>query len=239
MSSLDPPPPPAPESSTAPESLPNVAPPQVDADRDAAPAALRDEDAPPDEAAPGSEAGATGTPPEAPQVEAEAEAAPVTVPAAEWAALQDERADLQDRLLRLQAEFDNYRKRVARDRVQAQETATEGVTRQFLAVVDNCDRALAAAVDHHVDEEHLAGWRLIHQQLYDVLRSLGVVPMAVVGEPFDPRYHDALTETPHEEVPAGHIVAEVERGYMVGDRVLRTAKVAVSSGPVPVAGESA
>lgn len=155
----------------------------------------------------------------------------ITVPAEEWDALQHAKVELDDRLLRLQAEFENYRKRNARERVQVHETATEEVTRAFLVVVDNVDRALASAVAQGLAEDHLTGWRLIHQQLYDVLRSLGVQPMAVVGESFDPRYHEALTHCPDAEIAAGHIVAEVERGYMVADRVLRIARVTVSSGP--------
>lgn len=182
-----------------------------------------------------------GAAPEAPDAPDEGEPAPadVTVPAAEWAALQEEKAALEDRLLRLQAEFENYRKRMARERVQARVATTEEVTRRFLAVVDNFDRALAAAEEHQIGEDHLTGWRLIHQQLYDVLRSLGVEPMAVVGERFDPRFHDALSECPHGDVPAGHVAAEVERGYMIADKVLRTAKVTVSSGPIEAADESA
>lgn len=155
----------------------------------------------------------------------------LTVEATAWEQLQQEKRELEDRWLRLQAEFDNFRKRTARERLHTRTGAVDDVTRAFLPVVDNVDRALAAATDQGMDEQHLAGWQLIHQQLYDVLRSFGVEPMAVVGQPFDPRYHDALTETPHDAIPAGQVAVEVERGYMAGDRVLRTAKVAVSRGP--------
>ena len=155
----------------------------------------------------------------------------VTESAEELAALRQEVDEAKDRALRLQAEFENYRKRTVRERSQARDGATEDVTRAFLAAVDNCDRAVAAAMDHGVDEEHLAGWQLIHQQLYDVLRTFGVEPMAVIGQPFDPQYHDALAEIHDDAIPPGHVAAEVERGYMIGGRVLRTAKVTVCRGP--------
>jgi len=148
----------------------------------------------------------------------------------EYQALADEKAELFDRWVRLQAEFDNYRKRTARERLQARESAVEEVTMGFLAVVDNFDRALAAAADAGIPDEHMAGWNMIHQQLYTVLASLQVKPMQVYGELFDPNFHEAVTQIPHPDVPAGHVAAEVERGYMIGDRVLRPAKVAVSTG---------
>lgn len=167
---------------------------------------------------------------------AEADAAEVAEPAGaalevRLAELERANADLEDRLLRTRAEFENYRKRTARELAQTQDRASQEVVRRFLDVVDNFDRAMAAAEAHGVAEDHVAGWRLIHQQLYDVLRSLDVQPMAVIGEPFDPRFHEAVGEAPHAEVPAGHVAAEVQRGYMLGDAVVRIARVLVSRGP--------
>lgn len=165
------------------------------------------------------------------------EAAPAPAePVDELEATRVALAEIEDLHLRLQAEFENFRKRTARDRGQIRATATEEVTRSFLSIVDNFDRALAAARDQGLDEDHLSGWRLIHQQLYDVLGGLQVTPMDVLGQPFNPTYHEAVAHMPSEDVAEGHVATEVGRGYMIGDRVLRIARVTVSSGPAAAAG---
>lgn len=134
---------------------------------------------------------------------------------------------LKDQQLRLRAEFDNYRKRMLRDMDQARFSATANLIRVLLPVVDNLERALA----HAAEEDGLAmGVRMVYKQLTDLFAAEGLVPIEAKGRVFDPNLHDALSMTPSEEVEAGIVLEEFERGYMLKDQVLRPAKVIVSAG---------
>ena len=146
---------------------------------------------------------------------------------AELEAERDERlADVQ----RVAADFDNYRKRVARDQESFVTRAHERLVRELLPVLDNLERALAAASEH--DEASLEeGVRLVHRALRDALEREGLVEIAADGS-FDPHVHEALLTQPSDE-PEGTVIAVVEKGYLVGDRVLRPARVVVSSGGDP------
>jgi len=139
--------------------------------------------------------------------------------------LQRERDALQDRLLRTAAEFDNYRKRMDRERRElAEYTAGEAVA-EMLPIVDNLERALQAA---SVDDPLRKGVELIHKQMLDMLRKRGVKPIDARGADFDPNFHQAVI---HEESPEhreGEVIEELQRGYMVGDRLLRPAMVKVA-----------
>jgi molecular chaperone GrpE len=135
---------------------------------------------------------------------------------------------LQDRLLRLRAEFDNYRKRTLREGEQVRKTAAEKLFRDLFPVLDNLERALDHAPD--TDGPLAQGVAMVLQQFRDVLSARGVTPIAAVGEPFDPAVHEALTQMDSAE-PAGTVIQEYERGYKIGDYILRPAKVVVSGGP--------
>ncbi len=147
-------------------------------------------------------------------------------------ALRAQLAQRTDQLARSMADFDNYRKRTRAEMEDIRRVALEGFIRTLLPVIDNFERALSAASD--ADSESLrSGVEMIHRQLMGVLRDAGVEPLESVGQTFDPNCHEAIASVPSDETPEGIILAEVERGYRFGDRVVRPARVSVSSGPPP------
>jgi molecular chaperone GrpE len=142
-------------------------------------------------------------------------------------ALQRERDDLYDRLLRSTAEFDNYRKRVDRERREFGESAASNVVRDVLEVIDDFDRALSAPGAAH--DPFRRGIELIHRRLMDVLRARGAEPFESVGQLFDPAWHEAVaTEPVGRHLREGEIVAELRRGYRMNGRLLRPAQVKVA-----------
>lgn len=151
---------------------------------------------------------------------------------ADVAALQQERDETRDRLLRMTAEFDNYRKRIDRERRDLSDVLTMDIVRDLLPVVDDLERAMAAPGALDTSPELAAyhqGVTLIHRQLLDQLRKRGVEPMEVVGQPFDPAWHEAVAHEPAGDRPDGQIVAELRRGYRIGARLLRAAMVKVAT----------
>jgi molecular chaperone GrpE len=156
------------------------------------------------------------------------EGEPATVSRDEFDQLKAERDQLIDRLARLQAEFENARKRAERERVEFREYATGNVVEQFLPVVDNFELALKS---NGTEEQLRAGVALIVKQMEEILRQLQVNPVATVGEAFDPRLHEALGSVEREDLPDQHVAEEVRRGYKLRDRLLRPALVRVVSNP--------
>lgn len=151
-------------------------------------------------------------------------------------ALQKERDALADQVLRLRAEFDNYRKRMARDAERVRQLAAEALIRDLLPVVDH----LELAVKHRDgNNEALAeGVGMVLRQFHEVLNRHGVEPIAAAGELFNPEVHEAVSQRESEEVPAQAVIEEFQKGYRLGQLVLRPAKVVVSAGstvqePVP------
>jgi molecular chaperone GrpE len=145
----------------------------------------------------------------------------------ERAALQRERDELLDRLLRKTAEFDNYRKRVDRERREQAEWAAADLLTDLLPVLDDFERALEAEAPPEA-RSHVAGFELIHRQLVDLLRKRGVTPIEALGADFDPHLHQAVA---YEESPGareGEIIGELRKGYKLGDRLLRAAMVRVA-----------
>lgn len=165
--------------------------------------------------APGAEAGATGGP-----------------EAVDVAALQKERDEYYDLLLRARAEFDNFRKRVDRERLEIMETAAFDLLRNLLPVVDNLERALAAAPPDAAREaeQYRRGVELIQRQLLDVMRQHGVKPIDALGADFDPHLHQAVTHEPAPGHRDGEVIEEYRRGYTVGNRLLRPSMVKVAAG---------
>jgi len=145
------------------------------------------------------------------------------------AALQAECDGLKEQLLRARAEFDNYRRRMAREMETLRKTAAESLIRDLLPVADNLERGLAHTEDRN--NPLVQGVELVMKQFADVLSARGLEPVAGVGQPFDPNVHEALAQQPSDEHPADTVAVEFERGYRLGDQVLRPAKVVVSSGP--------
>ncbi len=137
--------------------------------------------------------------------------------------------ELKDRLLRQQAEFDNYRKRTQRE-FSAIRTQTKAATvEEFLTVYDHFSMALT-----HANEDCSAlrqGMEMILAEFRRTFESLGVEEMATVGLPFDPNEHEAIAQEPSDEVPEGHVLRQWKSGFRMGDRLLRPAAVVVSAGP--------
>jgi molecular chaperone GrpE len=139
-----------------------------------------------------------------------------------------ERDDLADALLRLRAEFENYRRRATREQVQARDRAQGEILSDLLPVLDNLERALDAA-EHHEEGKVLGGVRMTRDLFVDLLRRSGVEDIETVGVAFDPRVHEAMLLQPSDQ-EEGVVTAVLERGYRQGEHVLRPARVAVSSG---------
>ena len=145
----------------------------------------------------------------------------------ELTALKNERDDFYDRLLRKTAEFDNYRKRVDRERREQAAQAVVNLLQELLQVVDDFDLALKVEAG-----EEAAGYRkgveLIHAKLHDMLRKQGVRPIEALGADFDPNVHQAVVHESSPEHREGEVIGELRRGYMLGDRLLRPAMVKVA-----------
>jgi molecular chaperone GrpE len=164
----------------------------------------------------------TGQAPEAP----EAEQQPVLED--EVAVLIKQRDEYLDALQRLKAEFDNYRKRVARDQQELAARAHERLVKELVPVLDDLERALEAATEH--EEGKLEeGVRLVHRSLADALAKEGLAEIGTDGT-FDPHTQEALLSQP-SEAEEGSVIQVLQKGYSLGDRVLRPARVVISSGP--------
>ena len=158
--------------------------------------------------------------------------AEVPVSRAEYEQLKTERDQLVDRLARLQAEFENARKRAERERIDFRDYATGSVVEQFLPVVDNFELALKSA---GTAEQLRQGVELIVKQMEEILRQLQVNPIPTVGEQFDPRIHEALGSVERDDLPDQHVAEEVRRGYKLRERLLRPALVRVAHNPKQIA----
>jgi len=139
---------------------------------------------------------------------------------------QEEQEVDDDRLLRLAAEFDNYKKRAARERQEYVALANERLVKELLPILDDLERALAAAEEH--EEAKLEdGVRLVHRSLEQLLAREGVEEIDTSG-PFDPHVHEAMLAQPSEEAESGAVIDVLQKGYKVGNRVVRPARVIVA-----------
>ena len=146
------------------------------------------------------------------------------------AELRQQRDDYYDRLLRKTAEFDNYRKRIERERIQLSEAAAADLLEELLPLVDDMDRALKADAGTEATGPIRRGVELIHKQLIETLRKRGVKPIDSLGADFDPHFHMAVSHEPAEGRREGEVIEEFRRGYMLGERLLRPAMVKVAKG---------
>jgi molecular chaperone GrpE len=146
----------------------------------------------------------------------------------EYDQLKAERDLLLDRLARMQAEFENARKRAERERLADREYATSNVVEQFLPVLDNLNLALKSTGSAH---QLRSGFELIVKQMEEILRQMQVSPIPAVGEEFDPRLHEALGSVERHDLPDQHVAEEVRRGYRLRERLLRPALVRIVSNP--------
>jgi len=143
------------------------------------------------------------------------------------AEIQRQRDEYYDLLLRTRAEFDNYRKRIDRERQESAGAATADLFRDLLPLVDDLERALGTDAGGDA-EGYRRGVELIHRQLLDLLRRKGVQPIDAVGADFDPHVHQAVTYEPAPDRREGEVIEELRRGYMLGDRLLRPSMVKVA-----------
>lgn len=165
-----------------------------------------------------------------PAEETDAEAtAPVEAPVA-----KKEDEALEMRHLRLQADFDNYRKRMQRERIEWQRQANEDILKDILPVLDHYELGLNTAISHRVEQSVVDGFRMVYDQFLDALRKNHVKPVEAEGQLFDHNLHEAITYVPSDEHPAETVIAQTRRGYLLGEKLLRPAQVVVSSGPADV-----
>jgi molecular chaperone GrpE len=150
-------------------------------------------------------------------------------------ALEQEKTQLEERYIRLQADFDNHRKRTLREKQEALSYGHENVVKDVVGVVDNLDRAIehARASSGADFEGMLQGVELVRRELLAVLVKHGVSAIEAEGEGFDPQIHEALAQLEDDRVPAGRVARMLQKGYRLRDRLLRPARVMVSKGPGP------
>ena len=143
--------------------------------------------------------------------------------------LLEESVSYKDKYLRLYAEFDNARKRMEREKMEFVKYANEVLIEQFLGILDDLERSLQAAKARHEDyDAFLKGIEMVMGHIYEMLKKNNVSPIKSVSEGFNPHYHEALMQVETEDFEEGVIVEEFQRGYLLGDRVIRTAKVKVA-----------
>jgi molecular chaperone GrpE len=145
--------------------------------------------------------------------------------------LTAERDRLLDRLARLQAEFENARKRAERERAEARDFVTASAVEQFLPVVDNFELALKST---GTEKQLRSGVSLIVKQMEEILEKMQVKAVPTVGELFDPRVHEALGTVERDDIPDQHVVEEIRRGYKIREKLLRPALVRVAHNPKQV-----
>lgn len=139
-----------------------------------------------------------------------------------------EAADYKDRWMRGQAEFANARKRMEKQRVQNYQNTMADLAAKILPAIDDFDRAVENVPDAISADSWFEGMQLVHKKLANILESFDVKTIEAVGEPFDPNFHEAITMEPSDEYESGVVIRELQKGYIVGDRVIRPSLVIVS-----------
>lgn len=184
-----------------------------------------------------------GAAPVAPPADA---AAPGDTPAAppspeeRLAALEAEKSDLRDRMLRIAADFDNWKKRARKEKDDGEARAKEGVLRDFLEVVDNLERALASIGEGKEGEVKSIrdGVDLVLRLFRSKLERHQVKAIEAVGQAFDPRFHEAISQMPSPGAKPGSVVHELQKGYLIGERLLRPSMVVVAAAAAPAPDEA-
>ncbi|AKG37791.1 molecular chaperone GrpE [Paenibacillus durus ATCC 35681] len=142
--------------------------------------------------------------------------------------LQELADEYQGRVLRVQADYDNFRRRTLKEKEELAQYATSKLVTELLPVVDNFERALATAPAGSDGDAFAKGVNMIFRQLEGVLKSEGLTPMETVGQPFNPEFHQAIMQVESEEYEEGIVTEEVQKGYLLKNKVLRPAMVKVS-----------
>lgn len=147
---------------------------------------------------------------------------------------EEEAKKLQDRMLRIAADFDNFKKRARRDVKEAKEQSENKLVVEFLPILDNLERAIkhgAESCDDDSEGSLLSGVQMVHKQFIGLFGRYDIEPIESIGQPFDPEFHEALQQMP-SKYPKNHVAEEFQKGYRRGDRLVRAAMVVVSTGPV-------
>jgi molecular chaperone GrpE len=172
-----------------------------------------------------------------PVTEPEAEEKDPAAPSAENVQLEDETDGLQadldrfrDLALRSQADFENYKKRAAREKEEAIKYANSSLLEKLIAIVDNFELGLEAARAEGEKSPIFSGMSMVLKQLMDFLADSGLTPIDATGQKFDPNLHEAIAHEPSDEVAEGTVIRQTRRGYKMKDRLLRPSSVVVSSG---------
>ena len=147
------------------------------------------------------------------------------------ASLQSDLDRFRDLALRTQADFENYKKRGAREKDEAIKFANRALLERLVPIVDNFELGLSAARNQSEQSPIYSGMSMILKQLSDFLTESGLEPVDAVGKQFDPNLHEAIGHEPSDKVPEGRVIRQTRRGYRLKDRLLRPATVVVSSGP--------
>ncbi|MDD2689355.1 MAG: nucleotide exchange factor GrpE [Candidatus Omnitrophica bacterium] len=141
----------------------------------------------------------------------------------------DKAGEYWDKILRLQADFENTRKRLEKDKQEFVKFANEGIILELLNILDDLERTVGLAQSQHQDlSAFLKGVEMILAHLYEMLKEYGLKPIEAEGKLFDPNYHEALMQVENKDLPEHTVVEELQKGYLLRDRVIRTAKVKVS-----------
>src|SRR6266702_6230164 len=147
------------------------------------------------------------------------------------AGLQADLDRFRDLALRSQADFENYKKRCVREKEEAIKYANNSLLQRLVAIIDNFELGLAAAKEQGQQSPIYSGMVLVQKQLNDLLAENGLQPIEAEGKMFDPNLHEAIAHEPSDQVPEEIVLRQTRRGYRFKDRLLRPAKVVVSSGP--------
>ncbi len=156
----------------------------------------------------------------------------ITLLESDFNKIQEQAAKAQeywDKLLRLQADYDNLRKRVEKEKADFVKFANEEIIAELLNVLDDLERAVDLAETKHQDlPAFLKGVEMILAHLYELLKDNGIKPIEALGKTFDPNFHEALMQVEDKEMPEHTVLEELQKGYLLNDRVIRTSKVKVS-----------
>ncbi len=140
-------------------------------------------------------------------------------------------AAMKDRLLRLQADFDNFRKRTLREKAEWSLSANENILRELIPVLDHFELGLKTSLEHKTEVAVHHGFQMVYDQLIGALKIFGVTPLDVHESGFDPTHHEAVAHIPSDEYPADEIIAQTRRGWKLGEKLLRPVQVVISAGP--------
>lgn len=143
-------------------------------------------------------------------------------------ALETEMKELKDRLIRIQADYDNFRRRTKQEKEAAAKYKAQNLIEEIIPAVDNFDRALGVKAESEEAKAILQGMEMVYRQLADALKNEGLEVIESVGQSFDPHFHQAVIQVETDEFESNHVVEELQKGYKLRDRVLRPAMVKVS-----------